>query len=175
MRKTLYAAAAILMLAISTGVVVMSISSADSSAASKDNPVGFDLSLHHVGISVPDAEASAAWYREMLGFEEVLRMNEKAVNEMFIIHIRRGNAYIELFEVKGADPLPEYRRDPDADLRVHGLKHMAFQVSDVQAAVKELTAKGVEIAKAPIDTPGIAFVFFRDNAGNTFELIQYKR
>jgi methylmalonyl-CoA/ethylmalonyl-CoA epimerase len=89
--------------------------------------------------------------------------------------IKRGNCYIELFQVVGAKPLPEYRRDPRADLGVHGLKRMAFQVSDVLAATKELRAKGAEIATEPVDTPGVAFAFIRDNAGNTFELIQYKK
>jgi hypothetical protein len=30
-------------------------------------------------------------------------------------------------------------------------------------------------ASAPVDTPGVAFAFIRDNAGNCFELIQYKK
>ena len=88
---------------------------------------------------------------------------------------RHGNCYIELFQIAGAKPLPEYRRDPSADLRVHGLVHFAFQVSDVPAAIKELKAKGAEIAMEPVDTPGVAFAFVRDNAGNCFELIQYKK
>jgi methylmalonyl-CoA/ethylmalonyl-CoA epimerase len=145
-----------------------------SSAAGETSAVNFDIAHHHVGISVPDAEASAAWYKKMFGFEVVLRMNEDAANKMKIVHIKRGNCYIELFQVEGAKPLPDHRRDPNADLRVHGLAHMAFQVPDVHAAVKDLKAKGAAIAMGPVDTPGIAFVFIRDNAGNTFELIQYK-
>jgi methylmalonyl-CoA/ethylmalonyl-CoA epimerase len=94
---------------------------------------------------------------------------------MTVVHIKRGNCYIELFQVAGAKPLPEYRRDPSADLRVHGLVHFAFQVSDVPAAIKELKSKGAEIAMEPVDTPGVAFAFVRDNAGNCFELIQYKK
>lgn len=159
-------------LSILMGVAAMNI----PSARAQDNQgAGFEIKPHHVGISVPDAEASAAWYRKMLGFEVVLRMNEDAANKMKIVHIRRDNCYIELFEVEGARPLPEHRRDPNADFREHGLKHVAFEVPDVQAAVKELKAKGAEIAYGPVDTPGIAFVFIRDNAGNPFELIQYKQ
>jgi len=48
-------------------------------------------------------------------------------------------------------------------------------VADVQAAAKELKAKGAEIAMGPVDSPGVAFVFIRDNAGNCFELIQFKK
>ena len=143
--------------------------------AAQTKPVGFEISFHHIALSVPNAEESAAWYKKMFGFEEVTRMNQGVTNsKMFIIHIKRGNCYIELFQVEGAKPLPDYRRDPTADLSVHGLKHFAFQIDDVQAAVKELKAKGAEIAMEPLDTPGIVFAFVRDNSGNTFEIIQYK-
>ena len=42
----------------------------------QDNAVSFDISHHHVGLSVPNAEESAAWYQKMLGFEVVTRMNQ---------------------------------------------------------------------------------------------------
>jgi len=142
-------------------------------ATAQNDAVNFEISHHHIGISVPNAEESAAWYKKMLGFEIETRMNQGA--EMTVVHIRRGNCYIELFQLAGAKPLPEYRRDPSSDLRVHGTVHFAFQVSNVAAAVKELQAKGAEIAMGPVDTPGVAYVFIRDNAGNCFELIEYKQ
>jgi methylmalonyl-CoA/ethylmalonyl-CoA epimerase len=156
-------------LAICILVIIMSI----TAPIAQDNSVSFEISHHHVGISVPNAEESAAWYHRMLGFEVVTRM--KQGDGMTVVHIKRGNCYIELFQIADAKPLPEYRRDPSSDLRVHGTVHMAFQVPDVLAAVKELKAKGAEIAMAPVDTPGVAFAFIRDNAGNCFELIQYKK
>lgn len=167
MKKRNYATAvvfALFILIINTGI---------PSATAQESRVGFEILHHHVGISVPNAEESAAWYHKMLGFEVVTRMNQGA--GMTVVHIKRGNCYIELFQVAGAKPLPEYRRDPSADLRVHGTVHMAFQVPDVLAAIKELKEKGAEIAMAPVDTPGVAFAFVRDNAGNCFELIQYKK
>ena len=155
-------------------VATLTMSAVALPAIAQEDAVSFEISHHHVGMSVPNAEESAAWYGKMLGFEVVARMKDDGVNKMNIVHIKRGNSYIELFEVKDAKPLPEYRRNPDKDLTVHGLVHMAFQVPDVMAAVRELKAKGAEIAREPVDTPGIAFVFIRDNAGNCFELIQYK-
>jgi catechol 2,3-dioxygenase-like lactoylglutathione lyase family enzyme len=143
-------------------------------AEEQNNGPGFEISFDHVGISVANLDESIAWYKEMLGFEEVMRMSEDAANKMEIGHIRRGNCYIELFQVEGAEPLPEYRLDPSADLRVHGVKHFGFQVDDAHSAVEELKAKGVKIAMGPIDTPGVCFVFILDNSGNALELIERK-
>jgi len=142
-----------------------------SGATAQETPVGFEISHHHIGISVADAEESAAWYNRMLGFKTAVRMDQNGMN---IVHIQRGNCYIELFQVEGAEPLPDYRRDPTKDLGVHGIAHFAFQVEDAKAVIKELKTKGAEIVMEPMDTPGIVFAFVRDNSGNCFEVIQYK-
>jgi len=147
----------------------------DSASGFSQDGVGFEISPHHFGLSVPNLEESVAWYRKMLGFEVVTRMKEDAANKMLIALMRRGNFYLELFQVEGAQPMPDYRRDPNTDLRVHGLKQIAFQVSDVHAAVKELKEKGVEIAMGPIESPGVVFAFIRDNSGILIELIQFKK
>jgi methylmalonyl-CoA/ethylmalonyl-CoA epimerase len=152
------------------GAIVMT----GSPVFAEDSPVSFAITPHHIGLSVPNAEESAAWYKKMLGFEVVARMNESGANKMKVVHISRGDAYIELFEVEGAKPLPDYRRDPSTDFTVHGLKHFAFTVTDAMAAFKELREKGAEIAMEPLDLPGIIFGFVRDNAGNCFEILQYK-
>ncbi len=141
----------------------------------QENSVGFEITPHHFGLSVPNLEESIEWYRKMLGFEVVTRMKEDSGNRMLIALMRRGNFHLELFQVEGAEPMPAYRRDPSADLRVHGLKQMAFQVPDVHAAVKELKARGVEIAMGPVESPGVVFVFIRDNSGIAIELIQFKK
>ena len=91
---------------------------------------------------------------------------------MNIARIRRGDFNIELFEFQGAAPLPEYRRDPSADLRVHGLAHFAFEVDDVQAVQAELEAKGVNIVM-PLTEHRTNFFFVNDNSGNSFEFIQF--
>lgn len=159
--------------ALTLAVLLFAFSGLGGAVVAQDNAPNFEISHHHVGISVPDAEESAKWYQKMLGFEVVTHMNQGA--EMSVVHIKRGNCYIELFQVAGAKPLPEYRRDPSEDLKVHGTVHFALQVSNLNAAIKDLKAKGAEIAMGPVDTPGVAFAFIRDNSGNCFELIEYKQ
>lgn len=128
---------------------------------------GFEFAIDHVGISVANLEESVDWYVEMLGFELMNPINSNPDSVQNIARVRKGEFIIELFQIEGAAPLPEYRRDPSADLRVHGLAHFAFQVEDAAAAKAELEAKGVEIV---FDRGN--FFFVADNSGNTFEFIQ---
>jgi methylmalonyl-CoA/ethylmalonyl-CoA epimerase len=137
--------------------------------ARADHP--FDVRPHHCGLSVPDLEASIAWYREMLGFGLEMRqeMTHVPLKGAFL---KRGEFRIELFEVPGAAPLPAERREVDQDLRTHGTKHMALTVPDVRAALEFLRARGVEVAMEPMEVEGTVACYIRDNSGILIELAE---
>ena len=137
------------------------------SALAQGDDGGLDFAIDHVGIIVANLEESVEWYVDKLGFELVRPLNRNPDSAQNIAQIRKGDFNIELFEIEGAQPLPEYRKDPSADLRVHGLAHFAFRVDDAAATKAALEAKGVEIV---LDRNG--FFFVADNSGNTFEFIQ---
>ena len=143
-------------------------------ASAQDAGADFEITPHHTGISVANLDESIAWYHRMLGFEVVSRNTQESNPKMTFALLRRGDCYIELFQVVDGKPLPAYRRDPTADLYVHGIKHFAFQVKDARAASTALKAKGAEIVLGPVENPRVVFVFIRDNSGNCFELIQFK-
>jgi methylmalonyl-CoA/ethylmalonyl-CoA epimerase len=130
----------------------------------------FELKYHHAGISVPDLEASIAWYRTMLGFEVEAR-NSHPHPPAKVAFLRRGDLRIELFEVEGAASLPKERRIPDQDLCTHGNKHVAYAVQDVHAAADELKRRGADVVFV-LDIANVTVAFVRDNAGNLIELFQ---
>jgi methylmalonyl-CoA/ethylmalonyl-CoA epimerase len=129
-----------------------------------------ELRFHHAGISVPDLAASIAWYREKLGFEVSQRMTIDAIPAE-VAMLQRGPLRIELFEVKGAAPLPAERRDPQRDPHTHGNKHVAFAVRDIDAMVAELKQRDVEIVIAA-RMPFGSFAFVRDNVGTLLEFVE---
>jgi methylmalonyl-CoA/ethylmalonyl-CoA epimerase len=159
--------------AFSTALLLVSALVAQPVQAQSES-VGFDIEINHVGISVANLEESVDWYVDKLGFELVRPINRNPGSTSTIALLRRGNFNIELFEIEGAAPLPEYRRDPSADLRVHGLAHFAFSVDDARAVRAELEAKGVEIVFGPNESERSIFFFVNDNSGNSFEFIQSK-
>ena len=128
-----------------------------------------DLKHHHGGISVPDLEASIRWYAEVLDFEVEQRLEIPAIPAK-VAMLRRGDLRLELFEVPGAQPLPEERRHPNLDLRTHGNKHLAFAIKDLDSAERELKKRGADIVWVRRFEFG-ANIFLRDNSGNLIELV----
>ena len=129
-------------------------------------PARLPLTLHHWGISVPDLDASIAWYGEMLGFSEERRFDIPSARAKAAI-LRHGELAIELFEVEGASPLAAERQIPNQDLKAHGIKHVALAVEDRDRLLDQLAARGVDVIFR-----GINGAFILDNAGNIIELME---
>jgi methylmalonyl-CoA/ethylmalonyl-CoA epimerase len=143
---------------------------------------------HHMSISVPDMEAAIAFWTDIFGFRLEHRASIEAIPGK-VAFLEHNNFRIELWEVEGANPVPESRKEPNSDLHTNGTKHIAFQVPDVQTALNELVKKGVDIAAVQRDftepmmheedpsmdanrskLPAVA-AFIRDPAGTLIELI----
>ncbi|MFT3763055.1 MAG: VOC family protein [Pseudoxanthomonas sp.] len=137
---------------------------------SPSNASDLPLKHHHGAMSVPDMEAAIAWYARVLGFILERRFPIPAIPAEVAL-LKRGPMRIELFEVPGANPLPDERREPNSDNRTHGNKHIAFAVPDVDAAAEHLRAQDVDIVWVK-RFPWGANIFLRDVAGNLIELVE---
>lgn len=130
------------------------------------------LHLHHVGITVQDLRASIDWYRKHLGFEVDYDFGMPGVKFVMLV---RGNARLELIQSESYNPPAADLKDGDKLVTVGGTNHLALAMEDLQAAVDELTAAGVEIAIPPAKVPndtGHWFAFIRDNERMLIELFQ---
>ena len=112
--------------------------------------------LHHVAIICSDYAKSKHFYIEILGFE-IVREVYREERRSYKLDLKIGNHYqIELFSF----PKPPARiSGPEAC----GLRHIAFEVENVEDAVKKLTAKGVKFEPIRVDEfTQKRFTFFRD-------------
>ncbi|AUJ60534.1 VOC family protein [Bacillus velezensis] len=113
-------------------------------------------SIHHIAIICSDYEKSKAFYTEILGFG-IIKETYRKERESYKLDLALDGVYaIELFSFP--DP-PERPTRPEAA----GLRHLAFTVNDLEAAVRELKEKGV--GTEPIRTDpltGKRFTFFFD-------------
>jgi methylmalonyl-CoA/ethylmalonyl-CoA epimerase len=130
-----------------------------------------DIKPDHAGISVGDLEASIAWYRDMLGFT-LERTVEVPEDTGMVGILRHGDFLLELFCIPGASPLPDERRYPWTDMRTHGVKHIAYAVSDVEGLMISLKQKGVDVVWDTRVHDGDTCAFVRDNTGNLVEFVQ---
>ncbi|HTP38901.1 MAG TPA: VOC family protein [Steroidobacteraceae bacterium] len=128
---------------------------------------------HHIGISVPDLDASIEWYQRVLGFQLARRLRIESIPAEYAM-VKNGPMHIELICAPGAKPLPAERLEPDSDARTLGNKHGAFGVENVPAFVEEIKRRGADIVWVKIFPKG-ASCFVRDNAGNLLEFMQAPR
>jgi methylmalonyl-CoA/ethylmalonyl-CoA epimerase len=130
-----------------------------------------DIRPEHAGISVGDLEASIAWYRDMLGFtvDRIVQIPEDTGR---VALISRGDFRLELFCIPEANLLPDERRYPWTDIRTHGIKHIAYAVSDIGELMDSLKEKGVDVVWDIRVHDGDTCAFVRDNTGNLVEFVE---
>ncbi|WP_016937627.1 SMU1112c/YaeR family gloxylase I-like metalloprotein [Bacillus siamensis] len=113
-------------------------------------------SIHHIAIICSDYEKSKAFYTETLGFGIIKETYRKERGSYKLDLALDGTYVIELFSFP--DP-PERPTRPEAA----GLRHLAFTVNDLEAAVRELKEKGIDTETVRTDPlTGKRFTFFFD-------------
>lgn len=119
--------------------------------------------IHHVAIIVSDYKKSRKFYVETLGFQ-IIRENYRPSRGDYKLDLKLEGCELELFSASGNPPRPSY---PEAC----GLRHLAFRVDDVDAAIAELREKGIETEPVRVDEfTGKWMTFFQDPDGLPLEL-----
>ena len=124
------------------------------------------LGLHHVAVICSDYTASKRFYTEILGLE-ILAETYRAARDSHKLDLAVNGRYVlELFSFPNPPPRPSY---PEAA----GLRHLAFAVPDVAAAIRHLAAHGVACEPMRVDElTGRHFTFFSDPDGLPLEFYE---
>jgi catechol 2,3-dioxygenase-like lactoylglutathione lyase family enzyme len=131
--------------------------------------------IHHFALVVDDVDASATWYREVLGFalERRFGFPEAGVE---IAHVAsRSGVRIELIQQSGSVAGPDVGLDAFGALRTRGAKHVGLLVDDIEAAAGELRGRGIEFVHeiTTVEPAGVRNFWIRDNSGNLIEVNQW--
>lgn len=122
--------------------------------------------LHHVAIICSNYQVSKHFYTEILGLkiiQEVYRSERQSYKLDLALN---GYYLIELFSFPDA---PARLSFPEAQ----GLRHLAFEVEDLQDAVNELKLKGIFTEAIRLDEhTRKRFVFFADPDGLPIEIYE---
>ena len=121
--------------------------------------------VHHIAIICSDYERSKQFYTNVLGLNiisEVYREERKSYKLDLALN---GEYIIELFSFPNP---PERVSRPEAC----GLRHLAFEVDDIDVSIEKLKQKEVEVESIRIDEyTGKRFLFFSDPDGLPIELL----
>ena len=112
--------------------------------------------INHVAIICSNYQLSKQFYTEILGFS-IIKETFRDSRNSYKLDLRVGeNDQIELFSF----PKPPQRlTNPEAC----GLRHLSFEVDDIEATVRYLNSKGLAVEDIRIDEiTGKRFTFFKD-------------
>ena len=123
--------------------------------------------VNHVGIRVADLATSRRFY-EKLGFEFVVG---PVGPEPVAIMTHPGGVVLNFILNVSADA-PTSNVLMDSDVKLPGYTHVALEVSDLDAAIAELTRLQIPLSGGPIDVGSARFAFIRDPDRNVIEFNQ---
>ena len=122
--------------------------------------------IHHVAILTDDFEKSKKFYNEILGFTIVAETYREERKSFKLDLAIDGNYQIELFSFPD---FKERQSFPEAK----GLRHLAFEVDNIDEAVNELISKKVIVEEIRTDElTNKRFCFFSDPNGQPLELYE---
>lgn len=122
--------------------------------------------VHHIAIICSDYERSKEFYTSVLGFKVLKETFREQRNSYKLDLSLNGDYLIELFSF---DDVPKRVSNPEA----LGLRHLAFEVDDIEAQVVALKECGVFCEPVRVDEiTDRKFTFFRDPDDLPLELYE---
>ena len=122
-------------------------------------------SIAHAALKTPDLERSLAFYRDTLGFEEMMRINNPDGSLMLVYLRMTDTQYIEIFPGGQGAIAPEW-----GDTAIN---HFCLQVADIQATAADLRARGIKFLVEPqLGLDGNWQCWISDPDGNRIEFMQ---
>jgi methylmalonyl-CoA epimerase len=127
--------------------------------------------IEHVALAVADIDAAIAHYKDVWGLEVAHRerVEDQGVEEAML---PLGDSYLQLLGATG----PDTTVGKFLERRGEGLHHIAHEVDDLEAELRQLKEKGVASIDEKPRRGGrghmVAFVHPKSNHGLLVELIQ---
>jgi catechol 2,3-dioxygenase-like lactoylglutathione lyase family enzyme len=141
--------------------------------------------IHHTTIATGDADRLLHFYRDLLGFKEIFRLQiegeemeelaEKVLGLKNVsareILLNAGNTVIEIWQYTNPPGKPG---DPNVRPCDHGLRHICLDVTDIHGEYERLKAAGMTFNSPPqdIEVEGgtVRAAYGRDPDGNIVEI-----
>lgn len=122
--------------------------------------------IHHIAVICSRYEISKKFYTDVLGFS-IIQEHYRAERQSYKLDLSLNDQYtLELFSFPEPPPRPS---KPEAC----GLRHLAFEVSNIEEAINHLNNHNVSTEALRTDEfTGKRFTFFQDPDGLPLELYE---
>jgi catechol 2,3-dioxygenase-like lactoylglutathione lyase family enzyme len=136
----------------------------------------------HVGINVPDADAAAQFFHDLIGTEIVLDMRpgdpgadwkarfrwHSSAKLLRILMIRTpGGSRIELFQYEAPEAAREHPHQDDP-----GATHIALKANDISKSIAVLKQRGLRVLNDPVTlSDGTRWFYFLTPWNSQLELV----
>jgi catechol 2,3-dioxygenase-like lactoylglutathione lyase family enzyme len=122
----------------------------------EDPALATAVAMHHIHMATPDPEKLRAWYVKTFGARAGMRGN-----------------FVAAF-IPGGEVDMRKAQDPQAPTKGRSLDHIGFEVRDLEAFCKRLSADGVQFESPYRDVPaiGLKIAFLIDPEGTRIELTE---
>ena|ERR1700744_2309586 len=122
--------------------------------------------VHHIAIICTDYERSKHFYTQVLGLK-IVREVYREHRDSYKLDLEVNGLYqVELFSFPGPPPRPSR---PEAA----GLRHLAFEVDDIDEAVAHIEAAGIVVEPIRVDEfTDKRYTFFADPDGLPIEFVE---
>ncbi|MFH1657242.1 MAG: VOC family protein [bacterium] len=128
------------------------------------------MRYNHLALSVKDLERSVEFYQEVFGFVETKRLTREdlRINIALLKLNTEEEMLLELIQPHN----PIKNQDDPFNLNILGLKHICFEVENVEEEYQELRSKGYEVTKPKTGKSIKKYFFVKDPDGLMMELCE---
>jgi len=116
------------------------------------------INMNHVGIAVPDIEASITYYTDTLGFPEAFRVTTDSGNIALVYVQVSENTFLELQPVNANRPA--------------GLSHFGVHVNDMESVIDTFRQRGADVQDSRASSSGAILSNVIDPNGIRMELLE---
>jgi lactoylglutathione lyase len=129
------------------------------------NPLGISQ-IAHWALKVKDLTRSLHFYRDTLGFAEMMRINYPETGKLMLVYLRvTDTQYVELF--------PDGEGEQSPGERITSMHHVCLQVDSIARTVEHLRAIGVPLFRdAKLGLDGNNQCWIKDPDGNRIEFME---
>lgn len=127
-------------------------------------PLGISQ-IAHWALKVADLDRSLAFYRDTLGFAEMMRINQED-GQLMLVYLRvTDTQFVELF--------PRGRGNAAPDEDTTSMHHVCLQVQSIAETAAHLRKLGVELYRTPkLGLDGNNQCWIKDPDGNRIEFME---